>query len=180
MPDSEFRVMRDQFAVRAALLQFVARRGYTLGRKPDYHRSVVIERHATALELGLIESEKFHYRRDYRNQDIVILEVRVDFFAPRGASGTVVRLRFNDTCLEAAMAYDVQAFLMHAQSYVAGSPPICAKCSSAVRNMTAAFCGKCGASLHVNEAEASKAVAEAPVEQSELPDVDSAVGSLIE
>lgn len=182
MPDSEFRVLQDQYAIRAALLQFVARRGYIMGQRPEFHRSVVIERHAPTSELGLTEDMKFHYKRDYRDQNIIILTVRVDFFAPRDATGTVVRLRFEDTSLEAAMAYDVQAFLMHAQSYATSSPPTCPKCSSSVRNMTARYCGACGESLEVKDAgpEAPSAVAETPAAESALPDMDAAVGSHLE
>ncbi len=182
MPDSEFRVLQDEYAIRAALLQFVARRGYTIGERPEFHRSVVIERHAPFAELGLTENEKFHYKRDYRDQDIVILTVRVDFSEPRDATGTVVRLRFGDNGLEATMAYDVQAFLMQAQSYSMGSPPVCPKCSSSVRNMTARFCGACGESLEPKEAgpESSPAVSGAPAAAPALPDMDAAVGSHLE
>ena len=182
MPDSEFRVMQDEYAIRAALLQFVARRGYTIGERPEYHRSVVIERHAPFAELGLTDNEKFHYKRDSRDQDIVILTVRVDFSEPRDATGTVVRLRFGENSLQATMAYDVQAFLMQAQSYATGSPPVCSKCSSAIRNMTAQFCGKCGESLEVKEAGpvASPAASGAPAAASGFPDMDAAVGSHLE
>lgn len=147
MPDSEFRVPQSQFAVRGAVLQYVARKGYALGQKPEFNQSLVIERRATSDELGLTESEKYNYQRDPDKADVIILWVRVDFLASEESTATLVRLRFKNTNLDTAMAFDVQGYLLDARSYALERPHTCPRCSSTIRDITARFCGKCGENL---------------------------------
>ena len=118
----EITLPQNAATVQLALMQFAARRGYSLS-SPGH-----LDGHC--IENALLPTP-----------------ARVEVRMKRSGDETLVDLAFGDNPESVQLAYALQGYLSDEKAYACECPPICPKCSALVGNVASKFCGRCGASL---------------------------------
>jgi len=140
-------VPRSREDVHAALLQFAARRGYTVSN-PWWLDGIRIEdmRGQSAVSPSA-PPEGFWAWLSSRFS--VALPPRVDIEISRKRSRTILSLSVARTVQSAHLAYALQAYLKDAAVYELPTPVACPNktCAASITNLRALFCGRCGEPL---------------------------------
>ncbi len=157
----EVTVDRRKAEVQGAILQFAARREYRLFNAwwLDGQRLETQDPHESARHRPTTPVTKVvaMFRRVFD----VDQRPRIDIELKSRRGKTTVAMDVGSHRKSVQLAYELRSYLEDERAYSCECPPICHRCSSAVRNMTARFCGQCGESLTAGEFTRSRNVGEA-------------------
>ena len=143
---------RTRNEVRAAILQFAARRAYSLGSLPWWSKGIRIS--VANSPAGEAESAPGFPRSarslpkpgpGSRTAHVPTTTVDIDLFRQLGK--TVIRFRTDDRPDSAQVVYTLHAYLTDDRSYRIECPANCPHCSAPVSSVQANYCGRCGGSL---------------------------------
>jgi hypothetical protein len=156
---------RTRHEARAAILQFAARRSFSLGRqlwwakgiritapKPPSAEAPAGQESAPSTVSGIRKTP------GSRPPHWLPLTVTVDLFRQLGK--TVLRFRTDDQPDSVQLVYAIHAYLQDDRSYRLECPATCPSCSAAVMNMQAKYCGQCGGRLVPHEEHSPPAEAD--------------------
>jgi len=103
---------------------------------------------------------------------------RIDVVLKRKRGRTRLTIRVGDPAKSIDLAYELQSYLQDDRAYDRRCPPMCPKCGSAVLNVQARYCGRCGQKLVAEEAVQSAApVAMPPRPVPTVPEPEPMVAS---
>lgn len=122
----EIVIERSRDSIRAAIGDFAARRGYRLHR--SWFGGTLIKKPRSGFPAA---------------------KVRVTNLA-RQRGSTIVRLHLADRQKFWDLAYELRAFLLDDRAYDRERPTMCPMCRQPIANLSARFCGGCGAELEAN------------------------------
>ncbi|MCZ6681588.1 MAG: hypothetical protein O7B26_00285 [Planctomycetota bacterium] len=156
----EVTVDRKKSEVQGAILQFAARREYRLfnawwldGQRLETQDPLESARHRPTTPVTRVVAM---FRRVFD----VDQRPRIDIELKSRRGKTTVAMDIGSHRKSVQLAYELRSYLEDERAYSCECPPICHRCSSAVRNMTARYCGQCGESLTAAEATRSRTVGE--------------------
>ncbi|MEK6642551.1 MAG: hypothetical protein AABZ08_01470 [Planctomycetota bacterium] len=127
----DLAIPRSPSAVQSAVMQFAARRSLRLSQ-PGHIDGQCIE------------------------DASLPTPARVEVLVRPDGVQSIVSLAFGDNPESVQLAYALQRYLADDRAYACECPPICPQCNATVANVTAKFCGRCGAGLVVVVREPSK------------------------
>ncbi len=131
----EVFVKRDHEDVNQAVMQFVARRSYTL-TKPWYLEGIRIE-----TPLPKTEAPRGFWASAFSESPA---NPRIDIELKRKRHGTRIKMSLGAHTDSIKLAYELQTWLQDDAAYNPQCPAVCFKCGSPVRNAIARYCGRCG------------------------------------
>lgn len=146
----EVTVDRRKSEVQGAILQFAARREYRIfnawwldGQRLETQDAPESSASARRRMTSAINRVAAVFRRVFD----VDQRPRLDIELKTRRGKTTVAMAVGSHRKSVQLAYELRSYLEDERAYSCECPPICHHCSAAVRNMTARFCGRCGASL---------------------------------
>lgn len=142
----KFNIDRSPSDVQAAMLQFAARRSYRLftpwwidGQRVEIPPPPESDR-ATRARMPLL-GRLFAGLRTGLDLDG---RPRVDVELKTRKNKTLVSMNLNSHERSVQLAHDLRSFLSEPRAYESECPALCPRCSAAVSNMSARYCGRCG------------------------------------
>lgn len=127
-------VKRDLEEVNQAVMQFVARRSYSL-TQPWYLEGLRIE-----IPLPKQEGSKGFWSAFSESP----ANPRIDLELKRKRNGTRLKITIGSHAESIKLAYELQTYLQDDMAYSPMCPAVCFKCGNPVRNAVAKYCGRCG------------------------------------
>lgn len=137
----EVTVPRRNSEVHEAMVQFAARRSYRLS-KPWWLEGIRIEAPKKATNHAEVRSGFWASLFFGLPQS-----PRIDVNLKRKRGRARLKIDVSDHPKSIQLAYELHSYLLDDRSYDCQCPPICTKCGSPVRNVTARYCGRCGHQL---------------------------------
>ncbi|MCG8405496.1 MAG: hypothetical protein MI923_09900 [Phycisphaerales bacterium] len=139
----EVTVPRKNNEVHEAMVQFAARRSYRLS-KPWWIEGIRIE----APQIGSHQGGHSPARGGFWASLFDIPQIpRIEVHLKRRRGRARLKINVSNHPESIQLAYELHSYLLDDRAYDCQCPPICTKCGSPVRNVTARYCGRCGHQL---------------------------------